>query len=142
MATRKKTVAKRRGGLTVDDVREMALALPSTEERPSYGTPGFRVSDKLFARVLDDDSIVIKVDFDHREALLDSKPDMFKVTPHYQDWPMVIVNLRTVNRRLLEVLLQEAWRRCASARVLKALEPAATAPKRAAKKAPARKRSV
>ncbi|RKG55357.1 hypothetical protein D7X30_26315 [Corallococcus sp. AB011P] len=142
MATRKKTVAKRKGRLTVDDVREMALALPSTEERPSYGTPGFRVSDKLFARVLDDDSIVIQVDFDHREALLDSKPDMFKVTPHYQDWPMVIVRLRTVNRRLLEVLLKEAWRRCASAKVLKAEEPAVTAPKRAVKKAPARKRSV
>lgn len=125
MATRKKTVAKRRGRLTVDDVREMALALPSTEERPSYGTPGFRVSDKLFARVLDDDSIVIKVDFDHREALLDSKPDMFEVTPHYQDWPMVIVRLKTVNRRLLEVLLEEAWRRCASAKVLKAQEPVA-----------------
>ncbi|MBN8232640.1 MmcQ/YjbR family DNA-binding protein [Corallococcus macrosporus] len=119
MATRKKTVAKRKGRLTVDDVREMALALPSTEERPSYGTPGFRVSNKLFARVLDDDSIVIKVDFEHREALLDSKPDMFEVTPHYQDWPMVIVRLKTVNRRLLEALLKEAWRRCASARLLK-----------------------
>ncbi|MBZ4371847.1 MmcQ/YjbR family DNA-binding protein [Corallococcus sp. AS-1-6] len=141
MATRKKTVAKRGGGLTVDDVREMALALPSTEERPSYGTPGFRVSDKLFARVLDDDSIVIKLDFDHREALLDSKPDMFEVTPHYQDWPMVIVRLKTVDRRLLEALLKEAWRRSASARVLKALEPAAPAPK-PAKKAPARKRRV
>ncbi|WP_223645840.1 MmcQ/YjbR family DNA-binding protein [Corallococcus sp. EGB] len=144
MATRKKAVAKspgRKGGITVDDVRALALALPSTEERPSYGTPGFRVSDKLFARVLDEDSIVIKVDFDHREALLQSQPDVFLVTPHYQDWPMVIVRLTTVTRPLLQSLLKEAWRRCASAKVLKALEPAPPAAS-PAKKAPARKRTV
>ncbi|MGE6761610.1 MmcQ/YjbR family DNA-binding protein [Corallococcus interemptor] len=119
MATRKKPVAKRKARLTVDDVREMALALPSTEERPSYGTPGFRVSDKLFARVLDEDSIVIKVDFEHREALLDSKPDVFEVTPHYQDWPMVIVRLATVERPMLQSLLKESWLRCASPRLLR-----------------------
>jgi len=36
--------------VTDDDVRRLALALPETVERPSYGTPGFRVKDKLFAR--------------------------------------------------------------------------------------------
>ncbi|NBD13429.1 MmcQ/YjbR family DNA-binding protein [Corallococcus silvisoli] len=143
MAARKKTVAKpkpaKRGSrLTVDDVRELALALPATEERPSYGTPGFRVSDTLFARVLDEDSIVIKVDFDHREALLRTQPDIFRVTPHYQDWPMVIVQLTTVGRPLLQSLLKEAWRRCASPKVLKALE----APGAAAKKAAPRKKRV
>ncbi|MCY1032228.1 MmcQ/YjbR family DNA-binding protein [Corallococcus sp. BB11-1] len=146
MAARKKAVktsVKRKGRLTVDDVRELALALPATEERPSYGTPGFRVSDKLFARVLDEDSIVIKVDFDHREALLQSQPDVFRVTPHYQDWPMVIVQLATVKRPLLQSLLKEAWRRCASAKVLKAQEAGSkdVAPAPRAKKAPARKRS-
>ncbi|MFB1478761.1 MmcQ/YjbR family DNA-binding protein [Corallococcus sp. RDP092CA] len=144
MATRKKAVAKRGGRLTVDDVRALALALPSTQERPSYGTPGFRVGDKLFARVLDADAIVIKVDFDHREALLRAQPEVFLVTPHYQDWPMVIVRLTTVTRPLLQSLLKEAWRRSAPARVLKALEPAppaASRPRRTAKKAPARKRT-
>ncbi|MCY1042195.1 MmcQ/YjbR family DNA-binding protein [Corallococcus sp. bb12-1] len=143
MATKQAKLVKRKGRLTVDDVRELALALPATEERPSYGTPGFRVSDKLFARVLDDDSIVIKVDFDHREALLQTQPDVFRVTPHYQDWPMVIVQLTTVTRPLLQSLLKEAWRRCASAKVLKAelsSSPETSAP-RTVKKAPARKRS-
>ncbi|MFP2900174.1 MmcQ/YjbR family DNA-binding protein [Corallococcus sp. 4LFB] len=130
MAARRKTAAKRKARLTVDDVREMALALPATEERPSYGTPGFRVSDTLFARVLDDDSIVIKVDFEYREALLQSQPDVFLVRPHYQDWPMVIVRLTTVDRPLLQSLLKEAWRRCASAKVLKAQEPAPKPPTR------------
>ncbi|WP_075306280.1 MmcQ/YjbR family DNA-binding protein [Hyalangium minutum] len=106
--------------MTQADVRELALALPAVEERTSYGTPGFRVSDKLFARVLDEESIVIKVEFDHREALLQAHPDSFEVTPHYQDYPMVIVRLGAVKRELMRALLKEAWRMCASPRLLKA----------------------
>jgi hypothetical protein len=33
---------------TFQDARDIALALPAATERPSYGTPGFRVQDKLF----------------------------------------------------------------------------------------------
>ena len=32
---------------TEDDVRRLALALPAATEKPSYGTPGFRVRDRL-----------------------------------------------------------------------------------------------
>lgn len=122
MPTKRKSPKQTRSarGLTQDDVRELALALPAAEERPSYGTPGFRVSDKLFARILDEESIVIKVEFDHREALLQAHPDIFLVTPHYQDYPMVIVRLGAVDRELMRALLKEAWRMCASPRLLKA----------------------
>jgi len=37
--------------ITEDDVRRIALSLPATSERPSYGTPGFRVRDRAFARI-------------------------------------------------------------------------------------------
>ena len=101
-------------GVTLDEVRELALALPEAHERTSYGTPAFRVRDKLFARVLDDgESIVIKMDIDQREALLLSAPDVFSVTPHYQSYPMVIVRLGTIKRALLHELLTVAWRRAA-----------------------------
>jgi hypothetical protein len=29
--------------ITVEDVRRVALSLPATSEKPSYGRPGFRV---------------------------------------------------------------------------------------------------
>jgi hypothetical protein len=35
---------------TWDDVRRIALALPETYERPSYGSASWRVGDKVFAR--------------------------------------------------------------------------------------------
>jgi hypothetical protein len=134
MPTKRKSPKRTRSarGLTQEEVRELALALPATEERPSYGTPGFRVSDKLFARVLDEESIVIKVELDHREALLQAHPDIFQVTPHYQDYPMVIVRLGAVDRELMRALLKEAWRLCASPRLLKAQ----TTPESASRTAP------
>ena len=36
---------------TEDDVRELALALPGTTERPSPGMPGCGVNERLFARL-------------------------------------------------------------------------------------------
>jgi hypothetical protein len=106
------------GGVTLDQVRELALALPETLERPCYGTPGFRVRDKLFARVLEDGaSIVVKVDFDVRDGLVASAPEVFAVTPHYQSYPWVIVRLGTVEFALLRDLLAEAWRSAAPRRI-------------------------
>ena len=54
-----------------DDARHIALSLPETTEKPSYGTPGFRVRDRLFARVHDlPDTLVVWVsDMDEKEAL-------------------------------------------------------------------------
>ena len=67
---------------TPDDVRELALALPETIERSSYGTPGFRVGDRLFARLHQDgESLVVWVDMDEREMLAQTEPEKFFWTP-------------------------------------------------------------
>jgi hypothetical protein len=110
-------------GVTLAKARELSLALPETLERPCYGTPAFYVRDKLFARVLPGgESIVIKTDFDIREALLSSAPEVFSVTPHYQGYPMVIVRLATVKLALLQDLLTEAWRHAAPRRLIAAFD--------------------
>jgi hypothetical protein len=100
---------KSRVGVTLADVRRAALALPDTEERPSYGTPGFRVRDKLFARVLDDEALVVKVDLAWRDAIVAGSPDVFYVTPHYQGYPWVVVRLGAIDRARLRDVLAEAW---------------------------------
>ena len=41
------------------DVRRIALSLPATTEKPSYGTPGFRVKDKLFARIREEGDVLV-----------------------------------------------------------------------------------
>ena len=85
---------------TLDDARELALALPATTERPSYGTPGFRVKDKLFARSREDDVLVVWVaDLGEKEMLVRSEPDKFFTVPHYDGHASVLVRLSAVDRR-------------------------------------------
>ena len=96
---------------TPGDVRELALALPETSERPSYGTPGFRVRDRLFARLHQDgESLVLWVDMDEREALARAEPEKFFWTPHYERHPMLQARLAALDRTELGELLRDSWR--------------------------------
>lgn len=108
--------------LTEEDVRELALALPRTTEKSSYGTPGFRVADRLFARVLEDGERVV-VFTDEREALVRSDPVTFTVPPHYADHPMVVIAMASVDRQQLHELLTDSWRLRAPAKVRAAYDP-------------------
>ena len=45
--------------MTADDVRRIALSLPATTEKSSYGTPGFRVKDRLFARIREEGDVLV-----------------------------------------------------------------------------------
>ena len=94
------------------DVRELALALPETAERPSYGTPGFRVKDRLFARLRDDNEVLVLwcENLDEKEFLIGAEPDKFFTTPHYDGHAMVLVRLAAVDRKELGELLADSWR--------------------------------
>ena len=108
-----------------DTVRRIALSLPEVTEGPCYGTPGWRVKKKLMGRLLDDPRhFVVKVDFGEREALTQTDPGTFFITPHYENYPMVIVNLTTVDEAELGELITEAWRRCATKRLREAFDEA------------------
>ncbi len=102
-----------------DDVRRLATALPRVTEKPSYGTPGFRVADRLFARIHQDGGLlVVWCDgLDEKDALLDSDPDVFTTTPHYDGHPMVLVRLDAVDEERLRAVLEDSWRLRAPARL-------------------------
>lgn len=108
---------------TEDDVRKIVLSLPETSEKSSYGTPGFRVKDKLFARMRDDGSLLVWVeDLDEKEALLASNSKKFFTTPHYDGHPTVLVRLTAVGAKELRELLTDAWRVRAPKRVRDAFD--------------------
>ena len=105
---------------TVDfeDVRRMALALPGTIEGLSYGTPGFRVRGKLYARLKEDGgTLVVGIDLDEREALVAGDPETFFITDHYRGYPWILVRLSQVHPADLRWLLESAWSRWASKRL-------------------------
>lgn len=98
--------------VTEDDVRRVALSLPHTTERPSYGTPGFRVKDKLFARVREEGDVLalfVAGEAD-KHGLIASAPEKFFTTSHYDGHPMVLARFAAIDTEELTDLLTEAWR--------------------------------
>jgi hypothetical protein len=108
---------------TEDDVRAIALTLPETEERPSYGTPGFRVKDRLFARIRETGVLLVWcADEDEKDFLIRAEPEKFFTTPHYDGHPSVLVRLEAVGRDELTELLTDSWRVRAPKRLAASLD--------------------
>ena len=104
-----------------DDVRRLALALPSVTEIDSDGFD-FRVADKGFVwscperrpgrpRVIQTDIAVLFVgDEAEKQALLLGEPEVFFTTPGYDGWPLVLLRLSQVDVERLRELVTDAWR--------------------------------
>jgi hypothetical protein len=105
--------------VTEDDVRRVALSLPHTTEKPSYGTPGFRVKDRLFARIREEGDVLVVwvAGAGEKQGLIAADPAKFFTTPHYDGHPSVLVRLPAVDVDELAELLTDSWRLRAPKRV-------------------------
>lgn len=104
-------------------MRDLALSLPETTEKPSYGTPGFRVKDKLFARIHQDGvSLVLRCDRSQRKAMRAAVPSKFYWTPHYDNYDAILLGLAEVDREELASLLEMSWFYVAPPKVAAAYE--------------------
>ena len=109
----------RRTPLTLTAVRRLALAFPGVEEGPCYGTPGFRVRGKFLARLWEDgETLVVKCGDDERDFRMQADPKTFFTTDHYRGYPTVLVHLTRVRAADLREILEQAWRRSASKRLI------------------------
>ena len=107
--------------LTLETVREMALALPDVQEGTSYGAPAWLVHGRMFAcepshRSAEPGSLVIRVDFDQREELLAAEPETYYVTDHYVGYTSVLVRLSRVHPDSMRDLLRTACNFVSAAR--------------------------
>ena len=105
--------------VTYDTVRDIGLALPGVEEGMSYGTRALKVKGKLLARLRDDpDILVIRTDPIERDHRMKTNPGAFFITDHYRDYPWMLVRLSRVTAADLRDLMEQAWRRVASKRLV------------------------
>ncbi len=98
-------------GISPDDVRELALALPEAVEQDHHGFPSFRVRKKIFATWPDEGHLHIMLSEDGiREALA-----VYADACAEQYWGKRLAALRVDLARIeqapLVELLEEAWRR-------------------------------
>src|ERR1700759_731437 len=94
------------GKLTFETARSLALALPGVEEGTTYGNPALKWKGKLLAWVPTDkaaetNSLAIKIDPLLREDLTRSQPQTYYFTPHYADYPIVLIRLARISRSQL-----------------------------------------
>jgi hypothetical protein len=110
---------------TWDEVATIALALPEVAEEPSHGWRAWKVRKKLFVweRPLrakeieqlggaapDGDILGVRVrDAEAKLAMLESEPEIYFTTPHFDDHPSVLVRLERIPRTDLEEAIVEAW---------------------------------
>lgn len=96
-----------------DDVRSIALALPETEERASYGgRPSWRTKTKMFAWIREQpEALVVWVDsVDDKESLILADPVTFFTTDHYDGHAIVLVRLEEVDVDEASELIIDSWR--------------------------------
>jgi hypothetical protein len=110
---------------TWDDVRAIALALPQANEDSSRGISAWKVKDKGFVwerplrksdiQALGDqapDGPILCAYVEHvgiKEALLQTDPEVFFTTPHFNGYPAILVRLERITREALRDLIVDAW---------------------------------
>jgi hypothetical protein len=103
-----------------DTARRLAEALPGVEEGTSYGTPSWKVRGKFFARLRDDDTVLVaKVEKGEKRLLLEAEPDVFFETPHYQGYGYMLVRLANIDDDELSEVVEDAWRLAAPKTLVK-----------------------
>ena len=103
--------------MTFEAVRKIALSLEGVTEGTSYGTPAFFVKRALFARWRPDlDSLVLRVDFERRAAMMEEDPETYYITDHYLNYEWVLARLARVEPDAMADLLRMAWKTPAGAR--------------------------
>src|SRR5262245_10659892 len=110
--------------MTFDDVRKIGLALPDVVETTMFGKPALKVRGKMIAcmashKSAEPGSLVVRIGFDDRDALIADDPRTYYVKPHYENYSAVLVRLALTDREALRDLLQGAWRTVTAEAALK-----------------------
>ena len=101
--------------VTFEAVRKIALALENVKEGTSYGTAAFKVRGALFLRLKEDgDSLVVRADFEQRDAWIAEDPGTYYITDHYLKYGWVLVRLSRVHPEAIRDLIRMAWRSAAA----------------------------
>lgn len=95
-------------------VREMAAELAGVRATADGMGTALRIGGEILActaihKSAEPDSLMLRVGFDRRDALVAEDPDVFYLTGHYEAYPVVLVRMARIDRGDLHRLLREGW---------------------------------
>lgn len=93
-----------------DEVVAFACALPEVEMLPFYGTPCPKVNGKAFVSPgREGGSFHVMSSHEEKEVLLETDPDTFWQTPHYEGWPGLLVRFGSDDPERVADVIRRAW---------------------------------
>lgn len=95
--------------MEMSDVAAMAAKLDGVRRTAAGELAQWRYHGRLVARQLDDTHIVIRADFDYRDALLRQFPATFSVPKRFAKHMMVVADLAAADAGAAEDALVAAW---------------------------------
>lgn len=101
--------------LDFDSVRKLALALPGVEEGTAYGTQAVKIKGDLLAcmavnQSAEPQTLALRVSFEDRDELIANAPETYYTTPHYQNYPCVLVRLSRIDEGTARDLVRMGWK--------------------------------
>ena len=94
-----------------DKLVAFALGLPDTELSTSYGKPAVKIvsNGRAFLHPSrEPDSFVLATDIDTKEMLMETDPDTFWQTPHYEGWPALLVRFDSADPDRVRAMIERS----------------------------------
>jgi hypothetical protein len=106
---------------TFEDTVRLTATLPGLSVGTSYGTPALKVGKKLLARLWEDGEtlVLLSVDDIEQRFLMETQPEVFFKTPHYEGWDTLLIRLPLISEGQLAELLEQTWERRATKTMLR-----------------------
>ncbi len=93
-----------------DDVVAFACALPDVEMASFYGRPCPKVNGKAFVSPgREPGSFHVMSPHDEKAILLETDPDTFWQTKHYENWPGLLVRYESADAERVANVIRRAW---------------------------------
>lgn len=103
----------------IETARQIAMALPGTEERDHFGRPSFRVNNRIFSTLwLPENFMMVKLPLIEQSIFNSFDPGVFYPVPN--KWGLkgaTFAELSKVRRDMLEDALSIAWQAIVSKKV-------------------------
>lgn len=92
------------------DVAELFASLEGVRHKASAKRAEWCYHGRLVARQLDDRYLVIRADFDYRDAMLRQFPSTFSLPARFERHMMIVADLASGDLRAIEDAIESAWR--------------------------------